>query len=71
MDQDKEIAKLRKQLNIALRSLEHYSTWKNWARPYTVQGELGIKQSLYRRGNENGYDMAKIAIEDIKLLDED
>jgi hypothetical protein len=71
MDQDKEIAKLRKQLNIALRSLEHYSSWRNWARPYTVIGELGIKKSLYRMGNENGYDMAKIALEDIEKLDED
>ena len=48
-----EIYKLRQQLAIAKAGLEKYSTWKNWARPYTHCGELGIKRSLYRMGNES------------------
>lgn len=66
MDQEK----LRKQLNIAVKALEDYSTWRTWARPYTINGELGIKQSLYHMGNENGYDRAKAALAKIKELED-
>lgn len=65
-----EIYKLRQQLAIAKAGLEKYSTWKNWARPYTHCGDLGIKRSLYRMGNEDGQVHAENALNEIQRIEE-